>query len=304
MDGLLVIDKPSGPTSHDVVARMRRVLKERGIGHTGTLDPMATGVLALVLGRATRLAKFMSASDKSYDAWVSLGVRTDTADADGAAIGARYRGPLPAAATIDAALNAFRGTFLQRPPAYSAKKIAGTRSYALARAERADHAGRMPSQVPEPVSVTAHAIEITSLEDDRLTLSVHCSSGFYIRSLADDLGERLGTGAHLSALRRTRSGEFSLAAAIALDVAEQNPDEAAAFVIPMGQLLTGFPAVVLSSEGVLRATHGRDLGPGDVIGAGARPNPFCRLVDREGGLVAIGEPARTPGLLHPSIVLV
>src|SRR5262252_88967 len=136
MDGLLIIDKPAGPTSHDVVARMRRALGERRIGHTGTLDPAATGVLPLVVGRATRLARFVGASSKSYEAVVRLGVATDTADAAGLPIGPPHDGPLPSRDAIDRALSEFRGTFLQRPPAYSAKKVAGTRSYALARASR------------------------------------------------------------------------------------------------------------------------------------------------------------------------
>src|SRR5262245_16730769 len=131
LDGLLVIDKPSGPSSHDVVARLRRVLDERRIGHTGTLDPLATGVLPLVLGRATRLARFMSASDKSYEAVVRLGVSTDTADKQGTAIGSAFTGTLPSREKIDRALDAFRGTFLQQPPAFSAKKIGGQRSYRM-----------------------------------------------------------------------------------------------------------------------------------------------------------------------------
>ena len=134
MDGLLIVDKPAGPTSHDVVARVRRALGVRRIGHTGTLDPAATGVLPLVLGRATRLARFLSASDKAYEAVVHLGVATDTNDAEGAAAGPSYQGPLPSREVIDRALDAFRGTFLQQPPAYSAKKIDGQRSYRLARA--------------------------------------------------------------------------------------------------------------------------------------------------------------------------
>jgi tRNA pseudouridine55 synthase len=321
MDGLLVIDKPSGPTSHDVVARMRRVLRERAVGHTGTLDPMATGVLPLVLGRATRLARFMSASDKSYEAVIVLGQRTITADAEGEPIGTPFRGPLPSRERIDAALDAFRGTFLQQPPAFSAKKIKGVPSYKLARAARrapGSHDGALgpgaesSAAMPPAVPVTAHAIEILEVANEEVTLTVHCSAGFYVRSLADDLGQRLGTGAHLAALRRTRSGEFSLHGAIPLDVAEQDPDEAASFAIPMGQLLTGLSSLVLTSDGVIRAGHGRDLGPADVEGAaefarlvdatraGVR---FVRLLDREGGLVAIAEPGESPGLLHPSVVL-
>ncbi len=134
MDGLLVVDKPAGPTSHEVVARVRRALGERRIGHTGTLDPAATGVLPLVLGRATRLARFLSSSEKSYDAVLRLGVATDTNDAQGTPAGAPYQGPLPSREAIDRALDRFRGAFLQQPPAYSAKKIDGERSYRLARA--------------------------------------------------------------------------------------------------------------------------------------------------------------------------
>jgi tRNA pseudouridine55 synthase len=296
VDGLFVVDKPSGPTSHDVVQRMRRILKERSIGHTGTLDPMATGVLALVLGRATRLAKFLSASDKSYEAVVTLGQGTDTYDADGEPVGAPYHGPLPSRAAIEAALSGFQGTFLQQPPAYSAKKIGGERSYKLARL------GSDPRQLAA-VEVTARAVEVTALRGVDVTLRVDCSAGFYVRSLAHDLGERLGTGGHLSALRRTRVGDFALNAAMSLDAAEQDPDEAASFVIPMAQLLPGFPAVVLNAEGVLRASHGRDLRPADVERGERAAESYCRLLDRDGGLVGIGEPGRAPGLLHPSIVL-
>src|SRR6266576_3649070 len=136
MDGLLIIDKPSGPTSHDVVARMRRVLRETAIGHTGTLDPMASGVLLLVIGKATRLAKFLSTSHKSYEATVRFGFSTDTADAHGRPIGTASDRPMPSREDIAAALGAFRGTFMQQPPAFSAKKIGGRRSYKLARDAR------------------------------------------------------------------------------------------------------------------------------------------------------------------------
>src|SRR5439155_13862811 len=173
MDGLLIIDKPSGPTSHDVVARVRRALREPRVGHTGTLDPAATGVLLLVLGRATRLARFLSASDKSYEAVVRLGFATDTLDAHGRTTGPVSQASLPSREAIDAALDAFRGTFLQQPPAFSAKKIDGTRSHKLARARiRAADARLKPSRsedaqlcppaspalpaLPAPVSVTTH----------------------------------------------------------------------------------------------------------------------------------------------------
>ena len=203
MDGLLVIDKPSGPTSHEVVARVRRALGERRIGHTGTLDPAATGVLPLVLGRATRLARFLSASDKSYEAVVRLGVATDTYDGAGTPAGPSYQGALPSREAIDRALDAFRGTFLQQPPAYSAKKIDGRRSYSLARAaarsagDGIERSSTGAGALPTPVSVTTHSIVLVSVEGDRVTLNVSCSAGFYVRALAHDLGVRLGIGAHL-----------------------------------------------------------------------------------------------------------
>src|SRR5437867_3916489 len=152
MDGLLLVDKPAGPTSHDVVARMRRVLRERRIGHTGTLDPAATGLLPLVVGRATRLARFVSGSDKTYDAAIRIGVSTATGDAHGDPVAAAYAGQLPSRETIDRALDAFRGTYPQRPPAFSAKKIAGQRSYQLAR--RPSVAGdNLPPRPIQPAAV-------------------------------------------------------------------------------------------------------------------------------------------------------
>src|SRR6187431_2878168 len=156
MDGLLVIDKPVGPTSHDVVTRVRRLLGERRVGHTGTLDPGASGVLPLVVGRATRLARFLSAAGKGYDAAIQLGVATDTGDSAGTPIGRVFEGALPGRESIDRALDAFRGTFLQQPPAYSAKKIGGKRSHRLARA--AAHALAAPPALPAPVRVTVHAL--------------------------------------------------------------------------------------------------------------------------------------------------
>jgi tRNA pseudouridine55 synthase len=343
MDGLLVVDKPSGPTSHDVVARVRRVLRERRVGHTGTLDPAATGVLPLVVGRATRLAQFLSGSDKSYEAVIRFGFSTDTGDAQGRAVGVQRAIELPTREAIDAALDMFRGTFLQQPPAFSAKKIDGKRSHKLARARARGDARLQPSRsstiapdppslsslslsfgvadLPDPVSVTAHAIDIVSTEGDTVTLLVDCSAGFYIRSLAHDLGERLGVGGHLVALRRTRSGTMTLTDAVGLDAVEREPELAAGRVIPLANMLPGLAPVVLTSDGVRKAIHGRELGPGDCVSgfatrdsAGiARRNEsptttpesrFYRLLDPAGQLVAIARPATAAGLLHPSVVLV
>ena len=306
MDGLLIIDKPAGPTSHDVVSRMRRLLREKRIGHCGTLDPAATGVLLLVVGRATRLSQFLIASDKTYEAVVRLGFATDTADAEGQPVGPVSRAALPPRETIEAALDEFRGTFMQQPPAFSAKKIDGTRSYKLARAGAAD-ARLKPSgdeNLPAPASVTAHAIDIVSADGDSVTLRVDCSAGFYVRSLAHDLGQRLGIGGHLAALRRTRSGDFTLEQAISMDTVERDAQLAIDGLIPLAEMLPAFASVTLTAEGVLRATHGRQLGPADTErGLSGRASSFVRLLDQSGQLVGIAEPVGSSALLHPSVVL-
>jgi tRNA pseudouridine55 synthase len=325
MDGLLIVDKPVGPTSHDVVARVRDALRERRVGHTGTLDPMASGVLPLVLGRATRLARFLSRADKRYEAVVRLGIATDTYDAEGAPACAAHAGPRPSRDAIERAIDGFRGTFLQRPPRFSAKKIGGLRSYRLARSaakERVPAADR-PAPVdghdsfgggpdaaggarsPAAVPVTAHRIDLVSLEEDRLTLRVHCSAGFYVRSLAHDLGERLGIGAHLAGLRRTESGDATLADAVTLDMVEDDPAHAAAAVRPIERMLPRLAAVVLTREGVWRAGHGRDLGPADIgePSAASLRADVVRLLDREGRLIGLAAPSATPGFLHPSVIL-
>jgi tRNA pseudouridine55 synthase len=312
MDGLLVVDKPTGPTSHDVVARVRRALAERRIGHTGTLDPAASGVLPLVLGRATRLARFMSGSSKCYEAVVRFGQATDTHDAEGLPVGARSTAAIPTRSQIESALNAFRGTFQQQPPAFSAKKLGGRRSYETARANRARRALADPSDVPDlpgvpgAVSVTVHRLDITQVVDDCVMLSLECSAGFYVRSLAHDLGATLGVGAHLAALRRTASAGFTLADAMPLDLAERSPSDALAAIVPLERMLAGLSSVVLHDLGVARAIHGRDVGPAEIIGGGwigSGPVGPVRLLDQRGQLVGIGEAAEVPGLLHPSVVI-
>ena len=295
MDGLIVIDKPIGPTSHDVVARMRRVLRERRIGHTGTLDPLATGVLPLVIGRATRLARFLSGSDKVYEAVVRLGFATDTGDAEGTPLGPPSAGPLPTRPLIDEALNAFRGRFQQTPPAFSAKKVAGQRSYDLARARHA------PGTSLAPVAVTANDLTLVALDGDLVSLTLTCSAGFYVRALARDLGERIGIGAHLVALRRTRAGELTLDQAVTLESAERDPAAAAAHVVPLSRMLPHLPAITLDADAVRRTVQGRDL---EASGVGSRESRFVRLLDESGDLIAIAEPsAARAGLLHPFVVL-
>jgi tRNA pseudouridine55 synthase len=303
MDGLLVVDKPAGPTSHDVVARMRRVLGEPRIGHTGTLDPSASGVLPLVLGRATRLARFMSGAGKSYQAIVRFGFATDTYDSEGLPLDEPPAGGAPSRDRIEAALDAFRGTFDQQPPAFSAKKIAGRRSYETARASRFDPARPAGTALPTPVPVTVQRLEIVDFAGDCVTLTLDCSAGFYVRALAHDLGARLGVGAHLAGLRRTASAGLTLADATPLDIAERTRDETIAAILPLERMLPGLAALVLSAAGVERVVHGRDIRTSDISQGrwiGIEP---VRLFNQAGQLIAIGEATAVTGLLHPCVVL-
>jgi tRNA pseudouridine55 synthase len=192
---------------------------------------------------------------------------------------------------------------MQQAPAFSAKKIAGQRSHTLARRARGRES--TPDALPAPASVTAHRIDIIGFEADRITLRVDCSAGFYVRALARDLGERLGIGAHLAALRRTRTGDFTIGQAIELDTAERDADRATAAVVPLSAVLPGMASVVLTAEGVNRVAHGRDLGAHDTsVGASLAlsAQAWVRLLDPDGQLVAIAQP-QGAGLLHPSVVL-
>lgn len=302
MDGLLVVDKPVGPTSHDVVARVRRATGERRIGHTGTLDPRASGVLPLVLGRATRLARFLTAADKSYTAVIRLGIATDTYDADGRPVGEPYTGPPPDRVAIERTLETFRGTFFQQPPAFSAKKVSGVRSYRTAREQRAASGGSSPAEPPPAVEVTVFELRLTDVSDFRVALSLTCSSGFYVRTLAHDLGQRLGCGGHLAELRRTRSGDLSLREATPLEHIERDPGAVGSALIPTARMLTGLPAATLTDDGVRRARHGRTLGDAEITTRTAPAAAVTRLLDPAGDLVGIAETSGA-GLLHPVVIL-
>lgn len=293
-NGVLVVDKPAGPTSHDVVAIVRRALNTPRVGHTGTLDPLATGVLVLVIGRATRLASYLTAVEKEYIAQVRFGAVTATYDAEGAALKTQGTPPADAAAIADA-LNGFRGTYLQQPPAFSAKKVAGVRAYRLART-------RKPVDI-EPVEVTVRTLELRDYTDDVAELRVVCSSGFYVRSLAHDLGVRLGCGAHLHALRRTRVGEFSIDGARPLADIAAAGSEARTWVLPLERLLPGMPAVILTEAGEKRARQGNRLRTGEFIGLAADRPDRCRLLAPSGALVGIGQ-WREAGSLQPIVILV
>lgn len=303
LDGVLVIDKPSGPTSHDVVARVRRALRMRGVGHTGTLDPLATGVLPLVLGRATRLASLLSSREKSYEAAVRLGCATETYDAAERLAAGMPPPPVPHVdrAQVDQALEEFRGSYLQAPPPYSAKKIGGVAAHRLARRST-------PAQ-PASVLVTVSELRLVGLENGVARLFVTASAGFYVRSLAHDLGASLGCGAHLEALRRTRAGPFILADAVPLEAFEAEGSDGVDRLIPMEGLLGDLPAVRLSAPGARRAAHGNDIGVADLVRpdewapAVATPDGRIRLLDEAGRLLAIARQGAA-GVLRPAIVLV
>ncbi len=301
MNGVLVVDKPVGPTSHDVVQRVRQALGLGRAGHTGTLDPFASGVLPVCVGKATRLARFLGGGEKHYQATVRLGLSTTTDDLHGSPVAP----PRPVAvdrASVEAATREFCGEILQMPPLFSAKRAGGRRHYDLARAGT-------PAE-RTACRVRIDAIEIRSLEGEQLEIDVRCSAGTYIRALARDLGERLGVGGHLTALRRTRSGAFTLEEAVPLAALSS----ASPAVVPLGRLLTDLPAVTIGEAGLGALRVGRDLGR-EVVLAGfpETATERVRVLDEAGSLLALAVPSglghKAPGLtfepiLHPDVVLV
>ena len=297
-DGVLVIDKTEGPTSHDVVTLARRALGVSRIGHTGTLDPMATGVLPLVVGRATRLAQFLTASDKTYEATLAFGRTTNTYDALGTIVTTCDRRPTREA--LEAALDRCRGTFDQVPPVYSAKNIDGERSYDLARRGKLSADAR-----PKAVAVTVKRLEILAFDGDTARLEMQVSAGFYVRALAHDIGAALECGALLSALRRTHSGEFALDRAISLAEMLQAPRETLATrLIPFRELLPEVPSVTLrSAQQVERLKNGVEMGPADLVTPLPTLPAIVRLMGPDGDLVGLAKPGKNPGNLHGWVVL-
>jgi len=297
LNGVLVIDKPAGPTSHDVVARVRCALRQREVGHTGTLDPMATGVLALVLGRATRLAQFLSGARKRYEATIRLGLATDTWDRTGGVVRRLDEGErLPGEVELRLHLEAMLGEQDQLPPPFSAKKVAGVRAYALARSGQTVDV--------RPARVTLDEVALLAADPPLFEVRVGCSAGYYVRALAHELGERLGCGACLERLRRVASGPFTLARALPLEVVERDPAAASAAVIALEELLPELPAGVLTEEGARRASHGNDVTPRDfnrvpVLAA----ERAVRLLGPDGRLLAVARPGKQPDTLHPAVVL-
>jgi tRNA pseudouridine55 synthase len=318
MDGLIIVDKPAGWTSHDVVARARRVLREKRVGHTGTLDPFATGVLVLLVGRATRLAQFLAGAEKEYEATIRLGYSTTTGDLTGerrvsavAADGINDSARAPDCATlgrarVEAALASLRGEVEQVPPMYSAKKVGGRKLYELAR--RGEEVAR------EAVRVSVREFEVVAGEGGAfltrngdgtcdLRARVVCSAGTYIRALAESLGESLGAGAHLAALRRTRAGEFRVRQAFVPDELQklvESGARAGEFLIPMEAALPHLPSTHLTGEEARKVRHGAAVRRAS---EDWEEGAHVILFDEGGALVAVAAYDAARGSLQPRVML-
>ena len=305
MDGVLIIDKPAGVTSHDVVARTRHILHERRTGHTGTLDPFATGVLVILVGKATRLAQFLSQVDKEYEAIIRLGYSTDTGDRTGTSIpGPQWQPREWTEQEIEAALNTLRGEIDQVPPMYSAKKVQGKKLYELAR--------RGESVERKPVHVCIHKFEAVKPEGQLIkdnldgTFDFHalvsCSSGTYVRTLAEDFGKRLYVGAHLAELRRIRVGDFQLTQAITLEQLKLHFGEESlgTVMLPLNAALSRLPFVHLSDEDVRRANNGREV---TVAGYDWADGENIKMCDTHEQLIAVGQYDANSKSVHPRVVL-
>lgn len=272
MHGVLVVDKPKGITSFDVVREVRRALGVKKVGHTGTLDPMATGVLPVCIGDGTKVAQFITEATKAYDATVKLGATTDTLDAEGKTLETR---PVPhlTRELLEAALERFRGPIQQVPPMYSAIKVGGKRLYELARAgEEVER---------QPRAVTVFELVLRDFSADEVKLSVRCSKGFFVRTLAADLGEALGCGAHLCALRRTQSGPFVLAQAIPLSEVTKTSQ-----LVGLNDSLKDLPSLQVTDAEAARVRHG------GVVEVSPTLTGVHRVIEPGGGLLAVADAVR------------
>lgn len=318
-DFVVPVDKPEGPTSHDVVARARRALDIRRVGHTGTLDPFASGLLLLCVGRATRLAEYLTGLDKSYEAEALLGVETDTLDREGIVVAEHDGWEELDEGDIRRAMAELTGTIRQVPPQYSAKKVGGEAMHRKARRGEAVELA--------PVPVTVHVMDLVAMELPRVRFTVRCSSGTYVRALARDLGRALGVGGHLTALRRTAVGSFSVDEAVALAALEDDEAVSAARLSPMEAMerVQAVPRIDVDDEQATRLRHGQRIrlpdgsgvveaveesgaadvatGPGPAVAAlKSGPlvdaaGPRVLAVAHEGVLVAVGE--LEDGVLRP-----
>lgn len=302
MDGLIPVDKPTSWTSHDVVAELRRILGQKKIGHFGTLDPMASGLLLAAAGKATRLFPLFSKLDKAYDARIRFGTATDTYDAEGRPTGAEA-GEAPDRDALTAALREFEGEITQWPPPFSAKKVRGKPMYAYAR-RRTEVEGR-------PFRVRIHALRLRDYTPPDADVEIQCSSGTYIRTLAHDLGRRLGCGAHLVGLVRTGIGDYALGQGLSLDEIRRlrESGRTADYLLPLESLLPTLPKIVLNDLGLEFIKNGRPISAEHA----SHPLPRAlqesvgsacpiRLFSPAGSLVALARPAASPGRYAPFLV--
>jgi tRNA pseudouridine55 synthase len=290
MDGLLVIDKPGGMTSHDVVHRLRKITRERSIGHLGTLDPMATGVLPLMLGRYTRLAQFFSSAEKSYTGTIRFGYATNTYDAEGEMVGERVE-PSLTLERVRSAAGRFHGAMEQMPPAFSAKKVAGVPAYKMARAGK-------PVEL-KPARIEISSFEILELEGAEARFAMTVSAGGYVRSVAHELGRDLGCGAHLGSLRRTRSGPFTLPDAHRLSDLEPlagNDDRLIKSCVHPRSLLAEMPPVTADAYTLGRLRNGAQVNLPEFSQA-----PLVKVFASQRDLVGIAR--RVAGTLFQPVVV-
>jgi tRNA pseudouridine55 synthase len=301
MDGIILIDKPQGATSHDMVAEARKILNFKKIGHFGTLDPLATGLLVLAAGKATRLFPFFSREDKVYEGSARLGHSTDTYDSEGRPTSPE-KTEFPPEQPLTEALKKFEGTLLQKPPSYSAKKHMGKPLYKLARAHQ---------EVPlKPSQVFVHSFQIRGYRPPFLDFEVKCSSGTYIRSLVHDLGRDLGCGAHLTALRRISSGRFRLKDARSMPEVRglSEAGDFEKFLIPMEILLPEFPKVILDETGSRLAGHGQAISAEHFLKVISTDptlpeGQILRLFSPSGRLLALARRKKPGESYHPFVVL-
>jgi len=305
MDGILIIDKPEGITSHDIVARCRRILKTKRIGHTGTLDPFATGVMVVLVGKATRLAQFLDKDAKEYEATVRLGFETNTGDRTGELRITNYELRDISTDDIEGVLEDFRGEIWQTPPMYSAKKVEGKKLYELAR--------KGVEIERQPVKVTNYELRITNYESEKkindsglwtldFGLKVLCSAGTYIRVLAEDIGKKLNTGAHLAELRRTKAGKFSIEKSVTLEKLEEivAENQLAEVLISMNEAVSHLAEVKLSVEETAKIKNGMKL----KRETGEFKDGESLRLTTGGNLLAIGFYNAVEKSVQPRIVLV
>ena len=302
MNGILIIDKPAGITSHDVVSRVRRILQTKRVGHTGTLDPFATGVMVILVGQATRLAQFLDKDHKEYEALISFGFSTDTGDKTGIPDTEDPKPKPVKIADMTSVLSHFRGEIEQTPPMYSAKKIDGRKLYELAR--------KGETVERKPVTVTISQLEILPPRpatyderiDERMThgIQVVCSAGTYIRTLAEDIGQKLGIGSHLSELRRTAAGKFSIGQSITLDQLAELDDPKAA-LIPMTDAVSHLGKFTVAEDRIDKTRNGLST---RVFETGFADGEPVQMLDASGELIAIGFFDAAENVLQPKVVLV